>query len=407
MGSKRRLLHIDLDAFFVSVEQALSPALRGRPVAVGGDPRGRGVVASASYEARKYGLRSGMPLATARRLCPQAIFLEGRFHHYRAASERFFRILADFTPFVEPVGIDEAFLDITGFESLHGSPGRMALGMKQRIKNELRLPASVGIAATKVVAKIASDMAKPDGLVEVAAGEEGDFLAPLPLSRLPGVGPRTERVLRGLGIATIGQLAALPPALPRRLLGAMGWLIHDHARGIDPSRVEPPAAAKSISRSTTFAQDTLDRGFVEATLRYLSEKVGAQLRGQGRQARGVVLKLRYSDFETVHRQRRLARASDSDQVIFEAGLALLERLLSQRLKLVRLVGIGVFDLGEGRQLSLLPSPGERLVPLNRALDRLRRKYGFTSIQTGRTLLLGRVFATERGDYVLTTPALSR
>ncbi len=201
----RRIMHIDLDAFFVSVEQAENPELKGKPVVVGGKPDRRGVVASASYEARAFGLHAGMPLATASRLCPQATFIEGSFPKYRNASQRFMSILADFSPFLEPVSLDEAYIDVTGFESIYGSSHQMAVTIKKRIKDELRLCASVGIAGCKVVAKVASELSKPDGLREVAAGEERSFLAPLPIAELPGVGKKAERILKGLGINTIGR----------------------------------------------------------------------------------------------------------------------------------------------------------------------------------------------------------
>ena len=196
----RRIMHIDLDAFFVSVEQVENPELKGKPVVVGGRPEGRGVVASASYEARAFGLHAGMPLVTASRLCPQAIFIQGSFTKYRDASQRFMTILADFSPYLEPLGLDEAYLDATGFESIYGSIWQMAAKIKQRIKDELGLGVSVGIAGGKVVAKVASELSKPDGLLEVTAGEERSFLAPLPIAKLPGIGRKTERKLNGLGI---------------------------------------------------------------------------------------------------------------------------------------------------------------------------------------------------------------
>jgi len=198
-------MHIDLDAFFVSVEQAQNPELRGKPVVVGGKPDRRGVVGSASYAARRFGLRAGMPLATAYRRCPQAVFIEGSFSKYRDASQRFMNILADFSPFLEPLSLDEAYLDVTGFESIYGSIHQMAVAIRQRIKNELGLCASIGDASCKVVAKVASELSKPDGLLEVAMGNERSFLAPLPIAKLPGIGKKTERVLDGLGITTIGR----------------------------------------------------------------------------------------------------------------------------------------------------------------------------------------------------------
>lgn len=404
----RKILHIDLDAFFVSVEQALNPGLRGKPVVVGGEPGLRGVVASASYEARTYGLRAGMPLTQAHRLCPQAIFLKGSFPRYRQAAERFISILAHFTPYLEATGIDEAYLDLTGFEPLYGPTWGTALQIKQRIRKEIGITASIGIAGSKVVAKVASELAKPDGLLEVAPGEERLFLAPLPIARLPCVGPKTEKVLQGMGVTTIGQLADVPPSLLKASFGLLGEVMHRYARGIDERRVEPPPAAKSISRETTFIQDTLDYPFLRGTLCYLSERVGAELRRGGRRARCVTLKVRYADFDTLTRSRALKQATNADQAIFDVGLELLERVLCHRRQRVRLIGIGVSNLvGDGRQLSLLDPSTERLGCLDRVIDRIRSRYGFTAIQRGRTLLLKDFFPRERGDYLLNTPALCR
>ena len=402
------IMHIDLDAFFVSVEQALNPELKGKPVVVGGKPDRRGVVASASYEARAFGLHAGMPLITARRLCPQAIFIEGSFTRYREASQRFMAILADFSPYLEPVSLDEAYLDVTGFESIHGSIHQMALAIKQRIKEELGLSASVGIASGKVVAKIAAELSKPDGLLEIAAGEERSFLAPLPIAKLPGIGKKTEGILNGLGINTIGQLANMPLSALKGHFGVFAELLHRHANGIDDRQIEPPAAAKSISRETTFAQDTRDRSLLKATLGYLSERVGAELRQKGRQAGCVTLKLRYADFSTITRRHTLIKATDADQTIFDTGLKLLTTALSLEKQLVRLIGIGVSNLTEpGRQLDMLDSSAQRLERLNEAIDRIRKKYGFTAIQTGRTLPLKDIFPAGDDGYTLHTPSLSR
>jgi DNA polymerase-4 len=404
----RRIMHIDLDAFFVSVEQVDNPVLKGKPVVVGGKPERRGVVAAASYEARAFGLHAGMPLVTASRLCPQAIFIEGSFPKYRRASQRFMTILADFSPYLEPIGLDEAYLEVTGFESIHGSVRNMALAIKQRIWGELKLPASVGIASGKVVAKVASELSKPDGLLEVAVGEEASFLAPLLIAKLPGVGKKTEGVLKGLGIKTIAELASIPVAALRSRLGIYGELLHRHANGIDGREIMPPAIAKSISRETTFAEDTRDIKHLRATLRYLSERVGSQLREQGREARCLTLKLRYADFTTITRRYTLSQGTSADQTIFENGSALLKRALSQEKQPVRLIGIGVSGLAEvGRQLNLLDSSALRLGELNKAIDRIRRKYGFSAIQTGRTLLLRDIFPIGEDGYTLPTPSLSR
>jgi DNA polymerase-4 len=406
--SDRIIMHVDLDAFFVSVEQVLNPELKGKPVVVGGRPGGRGVVAASSYEARAFGVHSAMPLKTASRLCPQAIFIEGSFPRYRDASQKFMAILADFSPFLEPVSLDEAYLDVTGFESIYGSIHQMAVAIRQRIKDELGLCASVGIASDKVVAKVASELSKPDGLIEVARGEERAFLAPLPVARLPGVGRKAEKILEGLNINTVGKLSITPLSVLKSHFGVFGEVLYRSANGIDDRKVEPPGAAKSVSRETTFARDTRNRSLLKATLRYLGDRVGADLREQGKQARCVTLKLRYADFTTITRSHTLPHAINSDEMIFGAGARLLDRALPLEKQPVRLIGIGVSSLVEsGGQLAMLDSEAQRLARLNKAIDRIRSKYGFTAIQTGRTLQLKDIFPeTDRG-YNLHTPSLSR
>ena len=392
----RRIMHIDLDAFFVSVEQALHPELKGKLVVVGGRADRRGVVASASYEARAFGLHAGMPLKTASRLCPQAIFIEGNFQRYRTASAKFVAILEGLSPFIEQTGLDEAYLDVTGFESLHGTLKQMALAIKKRIRDEVGISASVGIAGCKVVAKVAAKQSKPDGLLEVAAGEETRFLAPLPINKLPGVGEKTEQVLRGLGVKTIGNLATMPPDTLKSRFGAFGTVLQNHARGVDDSKVEPPGEAKSISRETTFAEDSRNLAFLEATLRYLGERVGADLRRHNKQTGCVVLKLRYADFTTITRHHSLNQATDTDEIIFETGRQLLGKALLAEKQPVRLIGIGVTSLTEAKQLNMLDASVSRLEKLDKAVDRIRQKYGFTAIQTGRTLLLRDIFDEGKG-----------
>ena len=404
----RRIMHIDLDAFFVSVEQVENPSLKGKPVVVGGRPEGRGVVAAASYEARAFGLHSGMPLTHASRLCPQAIFITGSFPKYRDASQKFMAILADFSPYLEPMGLDEAYLDATGFESLHGSACRVAEKIRKRIKKELGICASVGIANSKVVAKVASEAAKPDGLKEIPPGEERGFLANLPIARLPGIGKKTEQKLNALGIKVIGQLSVLPAHTLKSHFGASGEVLKRFASGIDDRKVLPPAAAKSVSRETTFTKDTQDRALLKSTLRYLSERVGADLRNKDKLAKCVTLKLRYADFTTTTRRRTLRQASDSDQTIFTNGVKLLNKALTAEKQPVRLIGIGVSNFVEaGRQLNMLNGSAERQVALDKAIDRIRKKYGFGSIQTGRTLKLKDIFPQSGEGYSLQTPSLSR
>ena len=392
----KRIFHVDLDAFFVAVERVLDPSLLGKPVVVGGELGDRGVVTCASYEARAYGLHAGMPLSRAQRLCPQAIYIRGRHAHYREASQQFMAILGRYTPFLEPMGIDEAYMDMTGFDGLYGPLAQVAMDIKARVFGELGVTASVGIAASKTTAKVASDYCKPDGLLEVPPGDDAFFLAPLAIEKLPGVGEKTAKTLREWRITTIGELALVPPSTLRRLMGAWGNSLHLHAQGEDNSPVSPPAPAKSISRETTFSQDTLDMDFLTGTLRYLSERVGAQLRREERLAGRVVLKLRYQDFHTVSRHHTLPSPTHLDEDTFHAAVSLLKKALVQRSAPVRLIGVGVTQLTpRAAQLSLLDPRHGSDQDLALAMDAIREKFGFASIQRGTTLSLDRRFHTER------------
>jgi len=379
----RCIFHIDLDAFFVSVEQMLNPKLKGKPVIVGGDPERRGVVASASYEARPFGIHAAMPASKARRLCPQAIFIRSHFSLYKDASAKFMKILGDFSPYIEPLGLDEAYLDVTGCEEPYGSPHQLARAIKERIHKELEITASVGIATCKVVAKIASDLCKPDGLLEIAPGEEQAFLNPLPIARLPGVGKKTEQSLKEMGITTIGGLVSLPLDTIKRRFGATGAVLHSYARGIDDREVEAPGEAKSISQELTFARDTLDRNFLEANLHNLCQEVCQDLRSQNKRTKCVAIKLRYADFKTITRQVTLQEASDVTPVIFATAQQLLNKALAQQEKPIRLIGVRISSLvGEGKQIPMFDSGTEKPEHLDKAIDKIRRKYGSTAIKTG-------------------------
>jgi len=379
----RCIFHIDLDAFFVSVEQVLNPKLKGKPVIVGGDPERRGVVASASYEARHFGIHAGMPSSTARRLCPQAIFIRSHFSLYKDASANFMKILGDFSPHIESLGLDEAYLDATGCIEPHGSPRNLALVIKQRILEELKITASVGVATCKVVAKIASDLCKPDGLLEIAPGKEQAFLNPLPIAKLPGVGKKTEQSLKEMGISTIEELANLPLDTMNRQFGATGAMLHSYAKAIDDREVEAPGEAKSISQEITFASDTLDRNFLEANLHHLCQEVCQDLRTQRKSAKCVAIKLRYADFKTINRQVTLQEASDVTQAVFATAQQLLSKALAQREKPVRLIGIRISSLvREGRQLPMFDAGTEKPEQLDEAIDKIRSKYGSTAIKTG-------------------------
>ena len=393
----RIIMHVDLDAFFVAVEQARDPELRGKPVIVGGDPNGRGVVSTASYEARVYGIHSGMALATARRLCPQAIFVRGDFHEYERVSQRFHRILSDYSPLTQPMGLDEAFLDLTGCEPIvearcPAEPGREVNArlagetIRERVREELALTASVGIASGKSLAKVASDVAKPDGLLEVPAGEEAAFLAPRPVRQLPGLGPQAEAELARLGIRTLGQLAALPASRLRALFGKWGPALGERARGIDPTPVAfERDPAKSVSREGTYARDIDDRSVLRASLRGYAESVGADLRRLGRRARCVTLKLRYGDFTTISRSRTLQRPTYSDEELYRTGAELLAQALARDGRAVRLIGLGASNLTDDAvQLGLFEERTLRREGLLASIDQLRAKYGYRCLQTGLT-----------------------
>jgi DNA polymerase-4 len=394
----RSILHADLDAFFVAVEQARDPSLRGKPVIVGGDPSGRGVVATASYEARAFGVHSAMPLRTAQRLAPHAFFLRGDFKEYERVSRAFHAIVADYSPLVESGGLDEAYLDVSGCEPLVGTAEQAAQSLRARIRAELGLAASVGVSTSKLVSKVASDKAKPDGLLLVREGGEAAFLAPLPLRALPMLGPSQEKRLAQLGVSTLGQLASIPiPALEALFGRRHATLISQRARGIDLTPVGGDAAAKSISREGTFAADVADVEHLRAVLRGFSESVGVQLRGQGKRARTVSLKLRYEDFTTLSRSLTLRQPVNSNEAIFAAADALFSKVRGAERRPVRLIGVGTSNfVADALQLSLEPTQAAKDESLSAAFDRVRRKYGTRSLQTGRTAFDS---ATREQDHV--------
>jgi len=384
--TRRHILHLDFDAFFASVEEILDPSLKGKPIIVGAPPERRGVVASASYAARAFGVRSAMPTAQALRLCPQAIILPPRHKIYGEYSARMMAILSEYTPLVEPLSLDEAFLDVTGCEAHWGSPEELAHGLRERLSAELGLTASMGLASNKLVAKIASGLEKPRGFVVVPPGREAEFLAPLPVEKLWGVGEVTAESLHEMSVSTIAQLAQLPAALLEARFGRRGRDLRRQAKGMDDSPVVVEREEKSLSRETTFAQDVGDRQVLRKKLLILSESVAQQLRKRGLRGRTVKLKLRYSDFQTFTRQVTMRIPTDLEQVIFDQAARLLDRSWDSKRK-VRLIGVGVtnFDI-EVRQLSLFDQPGderiEKLRRLSQSVDRIREKYGDEAIRRG-------------------------
>lgn len=373
------ILHVDIDAFYASVEQRDRPELRGKPVIVGGHPT-RGVVVAASYEARPFGVRSAMPMAQAVRRAPQAIVVPPRFEAYVEASERVFAIFESFTPLVEPLSLDEAFLDVGGSVRLFGPPAEIARRIRERIAAEVRLTASAGIAAVKFVAKIASDLAKPNGQLEVPADETVAFLAGLPVARLWGVGPKTEAVLRALGLRTIGDIAASDPARLERRLGAAGRELWALSRGIDEREVMPDREAHSVGAEDTFEEDLSGVEALRPRIHSQALRVGRRLRRAGRRARVVQLKVKFADFRLVTRRTTLEQATDDGQTIYRAALDLLARLAPARP--VRLTGVAGQDLTAGAgQLGLFTGGPRTADRLNAALDRIAARFGSDAVTT--------------------------
>ena len=381
------ILHVDLDAFYASVEQLDDPALRGRPVVVGG-LGGRGVVAAASYEAREFGVRSAMPMARARRACPYAAFVSPRFDRYQEKSREVMAILESVTPLVEQLSIDEAFLDVSGARRLLGSGVEIAHLIRGRVRAESGLVASVGVATTKFLAKLASDLSKPDGLLAVEPGAEEAFLAPLPVTRLWGVGPATHRRLERMSVSTIGELAALPEAALTAALGAsLGQKLLALAHNDDPRPVVPERETKSIGAEETFAVDLRTRAACDHELVHIVDRVAGRLRDAGYEARTITLKFRYANFETKTRARTLPDATVLSTVILTTTRALLDAVDCERG--VRLLGVslshlasasatqGTLDLADGASAD--DDRQQRREEVERAVDAVRERFGARAV----------------------------
>jgi len=383
--------HVDMDAFFVSVEELFDPSLKGKPVVVGGRSNERGVVSAASYAARKFGVHSAMPLRTAYKLCPQATFVEGHPARYREYSQKVYDVLRLFSPLVEMASIDEAYLDMSGTGRLHGPPLRAAHLLHQRMKEHTGLNCSVGIAASRLVAKIGSDQAKPNGILWIIPGRESAFLAPLDVRKVPGVGKVTEKNLHSFGIRKVGDLARLEDAFLERHFGKWGLALAGKSRGLDAggwydTEIGEDAGPKSISHEHTFSEDTADLTQLEATLTRLCEMVGRRLREHGLQARTIQLKLRYSDFSTITRAHSIPRATQLDTELFEE----IRHLFRDNWKAgapVRLLGVHVSSWSEGeRQMGLLDEDRhERWRQTLMAADRLRDRFGESAVSLASSL----------------------
>jgi DNA polymerase IV len=384
----RTIFHVDMDAFFVSVEELFDPSLKGKPVVVGGQRDERGVVSAASYAARQFGVHSAMPLRTAAKLCPQAIFVNGHPDRYRDCSEKVFGVLNSFSPKVEMASIDEAYLDMTGTERLHGPPLRAAHALHNKVKEETQLNCSIGIGASRLIAKVGSAKAKPNGVMWVVPGQEAKFLAPLDVRDIPGVGKVMEQNLHAMGIRQVGDLGQLEEAVLEERFGKWGLALAGKARGEDAggwfdSDVGEDSDPKSISHEHTFNEDTNRSEQLEATLMRLSEMVGRRLREHQLHARTIQLKLRYKDFTTITRAHSLAAPTQLDTEIFEQIRVLFRKNWKPGAE-VRLLGVHVSSFEDGTgQINLLE--GDRQQRWKHALaaaDKLRDKFGEASVGLG-------------------------
>jgi len=385
----RAIIHLDMDAFYAAVEVLDAPELRGKPVIVGGSKE-RGVVSSASYEARKFGVHSAQPIATAARLCPQGVFLPVRMWRYQEVSQHIFRIFQGFSPLVEPLSMDEAFLDVTGSTRLFGTPEEIARKIKEQVVEETGLTVSAGVAPSKFVAKIASDMQKPDGLTVVPEGKVKAFLEPLPIEKLWGVGKATRKTLANLGVKTIGDLGLLSSKLLMKKLGKQGLHLYLLAKGVDQREVEPEREVKSIGHEDTYPMDISDLGEARKQLLSLANRVAKRLRRYGFVGRTVTLKVKYFDFVQITRSITLGEPTDDSRKIFQTCCDLLGKTEVGK-RPVRLLGISLSQLSdsdETKQLALFTEadPDKRR-RLNRALDTISEKFGDEAIVPG-TLLDG-------------------
>jgi DNA polymerase IV len=391
------ILHVDMDAFFVSVELLERPELRGKPVIVGGGPDQRGVVTSASYEARKFGVHSAMPLRTAGKLCPHGIFLDGHHKKYGEWSDRVATILGKFSPIVEMVSIDEAYLDLAGTERLHGPPLAAADKLLRTVTSTTGLPCSGGLGSTRLVAKVGSEQAKPRGLVWVVPGSEARFLAPLPVRKIPGIGEVTERSLLALGLKTVGELADVPHEKLQKIFGQWGTALYRKARGGDSYEFVIDAEPKSISHNHTFGEDTSDAPTLLTMLSHLSQKACKRLRESGLSARTLTLTIRYTGFDTYTRSKTLPGPTNLDSDIFATYQNLFHEHRNLKRK-VRLLGVALSGFSHGgEQMDLLQSEKRgKLEKLVQATDGLRNRFGFDSVQFGGSLRKDKPIR-ERGE----------
>ncbi|MCB0282442.1 MAG: DNA polymerase IV [Calditrichaeota bacterium] len=389
MNSQKTILHVDMDAFFAAVEQRDNPEYRGKPLIVGADPqggKGRGVVSTCSYEARKFGVHSAMSIRDAYKLCPHGIYVWPNGHLYSIVSKEIFKILNEFTDLVEPLSIDEAFMDVTGSIRLFGEGAKIARLIKERIKQKEDLTASVGVASNKYLAKIASDLEKPDGLVVVEPDKINEFLHPLPISRLWGAGKQTQKALLNMGIKTIGDLAIYPEEILHKKLGKLGDHFYRLAHGIDEREVHTGDSVKSVSNEHTFSRDLKDSEDLRKRISALCEKVGYRLRKAGLKGRTIHLKLRYSDFSTITRNKTMPTTTDETSQIYNVIIQLFDQNYIDGRE-VRLIGVGVSGFAElnSNQLSLFDTSSKKNRDLDQVEDIIKTKFGTSAIRRANSL----------------------
>jgi len=405
---RRAIVHIDIDAFFAAVEELLNPGLKGKPVIVGGLPHERGVASTCNYEARRYGVHSGMPLRQAYQLCPNGLFIRGNYQVYQAFSEKFFRLLYEYTPDVEEASLDEAYLELTRCRPLYASFSEAARRIKARVEKELGLKVSVGVGPNKILAKLATKRAKPAGFFEVEAGREEEFLRDQGIECLPGIGPKAQVILRMLNIHKIGDLWGMPRSALRALFGLEGEEVYLQSRGIDSRPVFTRIVPKSVSRETTFLEDIWDRRLLLAHLAYLCDRLTLGLREEHLFAHVIEVKARYSDFKTEVRRCLLLTPRQEMGAIYRLAEDLFLKLFSTSRLSLRLVGVKASDLVRARPLSLFEPYSDREERLGVAIDQVREKYGFGSLLTVRERMLDAIYEFEqKRGFVLKTASLTR
>ena len=402
----RIIFHLDVDAFFASAEQSFNPFLRGKPVIVGGYAHQRGVVHTSSYEARAVGVKTGMALHEAKRLCPKATFLKGNIFHYKYISKEILKILLKYSPLVESTSLDDSYIDMTGTERKFPNPHRVAEEIQTTIYKRLHIPVSLGIGTSKLISRIASGHQKPRGITYVPPEKEKQFLIPLPISEILGVGRITENLLFELGIKTVGQLSKMPKQVLQQLLGVNGLKIWEFANGIDKREVKPFKIPKQISRETTFEEDTNDSKVVMATFQYLCERIAMKLRKQRLACSRLYLRVRYSDFKSDSIGRKLPIHTQDAAVLYSMVHQLYNQLQQRRIR-IRFVHISVSDIEPENWQPDFFATNTKNKNLLTSVDEIRNRFGFTAVLPAETQILKSKYRMDKNGYILHTPSLSQ